>query len=198
MRFIFIHGYKSSPEKNFWPWLRHELQAQGHEVVAPELPNPEAPSVEEWIKAMLDATRVLTDQDIIVGHSLGGALALRFLEAAEARTTPHACLLISTPWNIKDERFAGFFLTEFDFEVLMWRASKFCVLHAADDAIIPVAHAKRYADIFHAELITPENGGHFNAEEYPIIRDTALRLAAEPIVYNPGGDLNNQYADIIK
>jgi uncharacterized protein len=198
MRIIMVHGYKASPDMNFWPWLQRELVDRQFEVVAPVLPNPEEPDRDVWTKALLEAVGPMDDQDIVVGHSLGGAAALRLLEAAEARTTPHACVLISTPWMIKDERFRGFFLSELDYDVLMWRAAKFVVLHAKDDPTIPVTHAEKYAQVFHAKLITPETGGHFNGPEYQIILETILQAAQEPIVYAPGMSLPDEFADIIK
>lgn len=198
MRIILVHGYKASPKTNFWPWLQRELIDRRYEVVMPELPNPEAPDRDAWTKALLEAVGPLSDQDIIVGHSLGAAAALRLLEAAEARTTPHACVLISTPWMIKDERFRSFFLTELDHDVLMWRASKFVVVHAKDDAIIPINHADRYAQVFHAKLITPETGGHFDGPEYQEILKAIVEVAEEPIIYAPGMSLADEYADIIK
>ncbi len=140
----------------------------------------------------------LTHEDIIVGHSLGGATALQFLEAAEARTTPHACVLISTPWMIKEERFRGFFLTELDHDVLMWRASKFVIIHAKDDPVIPFEHAKRYAEVFHAKLVDPDTGGHFDGPQYPVILDAILEVSREPIEFAPGASLPDQFADMIK
>jgi uncharacterized protein len=198
MRVILVHGYKASPKTNFWPWLERELKDRRFEVVAPELPTPETPDRDAWTKALLEAVGPLSDQDIIVGHSLGGAAALRLLEAAEARTTPHACVLISTPWMIKDDRFRSFFLTELDHDVLMWRASKFVVIHAKDDTVIPINHADRYAQVFHANLVTPETGGHFDGPEYAVILESILKVSEEPIVYAPGMSLADEYADIIK
>ncbi len=198
MRIILVHGYKASPKTNFWPWLERELKDRRFEVVMPELPTPETPDRDAWTKALLEAVGHLSDQDIVVGHSLGGAAALRLLEAVEARTTPHACVLISTPWMIKDDRFRSFFLTELDHDVLMWRASKFVVVHAKDDTVIPVAHADRYAQVFHAKLITPEVGGHFDGPEYPELLKAIVDVAEEPIIYAPGMSLADEYADIIK
>ena len=196
MRVILVHGFKSSPKGNFFPWLERELRAGDFDVVIPELPTPEEPDRDLWNEALVKACAPLKDTDIIVGHSLGGAAALRMLEAAEARSTPHAMVMVSTPWMIKDEKFRGFFMSELDFEVLMWRASKFVVIHAKDDSVIPVSHANRYASVFHAKLITPETGGHFDGEEYPIILQSILDVAAEPIVYEPGKSLDDDYTDI--
>ena len=198
MRFILVHGYKSSPELNFWPWLGVALRAAGHTVIAPALPEPETPDRDLWTKTLLEAVGPMSNQDIVVGHSLGGASALRLLESAEARTTPHACVLISTPWMILDERFKPFFLSELDYDVLMWRASKFLVIHALDDQIIPLDHANRYASIFHARLVTPATGGHFQGAEYPGILEELLLLANTPVEYAPGETLPNEYSDLFR
>ena len=198
MRIIGVHGFKSSPDQHIWPWLRRELESRGFEVLIPELPDPMAPDRDAWTKALVDAAKLLTDEDIIVGHSLGGAAALRFLEAAEARTTPRACVLIATPWMIKDEQFRGFFLTDLDHDVLMWRASKFTVIHAKDDPVIPVEHAERYAKVFHARLITPDTGGHFWGPEHQVILDEILKVASEEIEYAPGKTLPDAYESLIK
>ncbi len=198
MRIILVHGYKASPQTNFWPWLKRELTDRRFDVVMPELPNPAEPDRDAWTKALLEAVGTLDENDIIVGHSLGGASALRLLEAAEARTTPHACVLISTPWMIKDDRFRSFFLTELDHDVLMWRAAKYVVVHAKDDTVIPVSHADRYAQVFYATQVLPETGGHFEGTEQPEILDAILKVAAEPVVFEPGMSLADEFADITK
>lgn len=197
MRIIGIHGYGSSPAMHFWPWLTNELKRRGHEVLVPALPDPENPDPEAWTKALVESARVLTDEDIIVGHSLGGAAALRFLEAAEARTTPKACVLISAPWFIKDDRFRGFFLSDLDHDVLMWRASRFAVIHAKNDHVIPVDHAQKYAQVFHAALTTPETGGHFQDPIQPLLLDLIEKIIAEPLIYAPGKSLPDAFADIL-
>ena len=196
MRIILVHGFKSSPQANFFPWLERELRSRGYDVVIPPLPDAENPDRDVWTEALVDACAPLTEHDIIVGHSLGGAAALRMLEASEARSTPHAAVLVSSPWMIKDERFRGFFMSELDFEVLMWRASKFVVIHAENDPIIPIEHAKRYAGVLHASLITPPTGEHFQGEEYPVLLETILKIAEEPVVYEPGMSLPDQFIDV--
>jgi predicted alpha/beta hydrolase family esterase len=196
MRVILIHGYKSSPAGNFFPWLERELRSRGFDVVVPALPDPEHPDRDAWTSALVDACAPLTENDIILGHSLGGAAVLCMLEACEARSTPRGAILVATPWMIKDERFRAFFMSELDFEVLMWRASKFVVIHAENDVIVPIEHAKRYAGALHASLVTSPRGEHFQGEEYPVFLETMMRIAEEPIVYAPGMSLPDDFTDI--
>ncbi len=198
MRIVLIPGYKATPASNFFPWLHNELRRMGHEVVLVNLPNPEAPLRDEWNKALLEQVGAVDDETVIVGHSLGGAAALRFLEAAEAFSTPHALVLVATPWMLNHDDFRGFFMTELDYEVLMWKASKIAIVHAKDDAAIPFDHAEKYAKVLHARLVAPETGGHFQGEEHPVLLETINALIAEPVIFAPGQTLDDEYAEIIK
>ncbi len=193
MRFIFVHGYKASPESNFWPWLYDELRKQGHEIVNPQLPNPENPDPIEWVQTLLDASGALSQDDIIIGHSLGAPTALKFLEAAEAVSTPKGVLLISPVWHINNEKFTGHFLNELDFDVLMWRAKLFGVLHDRKDDVIPFDHGEKYAKVLHAKIYSTEGNGHFKDAEYPIMLDIVREMMEKDIPYEPGMSLENQY-----
>lgn len=196
MRIVLIHGYKASSKSNFFPWLRDELLKRGHEVVAPDLPNSEEPDPDEWTKTLLDEVGVVDDETIVIGHSLGAATALRFLEAVEARSTVKGCILISPPWMIRHETFRGFFMSELDFDVLMWKASMFTIIHSKDDDVIPFDHAEKYAKVLHARLVPQEGAGHFDGEQYPVILDEVQKIIDNEIVYAPGKTLDDAYAEL--
>lgn len=198
MRIILIHGFKASSKTGFFPWLQDELHKLGHQVIVPDLPDPNSPDPETWTKTLLEEVGVIDDETIIVGHSLGGAQALRFLEAVEARSTPKGCLLIATPWMIKSDDLRGFFLSELDFDVLMWKASRFVIIHSLDDKVIPFDHAKKYAEVLQARLVERNEGeGHFkDAAQYPIILEEIKKMIAEEIIYEPGQTLKDVYLDI--
>jgi predicted alpha/beta hydrolase family esterase len=196
MRIILIPGYKATAASGFFPWLYEELRGLGHEVLVVNMPNPEAPDRDEWTKALLEQVGAVDDNTVIVGHNLGGAAALRFLEAAEAFTTPHALVLISTPWMIDSERFRGFFMSELDFEVLMWKASKFVVVHSHDDSVIPFDHALKYAKVLHAKLVEVNSAGHFDDAEYPILLETIVEVCNEPVIFAPGEDIADEFTDL--
>lgn len=197
MRIILIHGYKANSKSHFLPWLRDQLHAKGHEVVVPDLPDAENPDPEAWTKFLVEEVGVLDSETIVLGHSLGAAEALRFLEAAEARSTPKGVVLVSPPWTIRNEKFQGFFMSELDFDVLMWKANNFTIIHSKDDDVIPFDHAQKYADVLHAKLIERNEGeGHFKGEKYQVILDELERMISEEIVYAPGLELEHEYADL--
>jgi len=75
MRFVLVHGGFHGA----WCWDRlvPELAARGHDAVAPDLPGhgdrrSEEPSFDAYRKAVAD---VVEPGDVLVGHSMGGAVA---------------------------------------------------------------------------------------------------------------------------
>jgi len=196
MKIIIFHGYKSSPKKGFFPWLKDELHKLGHEVIIPELPDPENPDPEEWTKIALEAMPYVDKDTLIIGHSLGATIALRFLEAAEATSPPKGTLLISPPWHIKAEMFRGFFFNELDFDVLAWKSKMFVIVHAKDDKVIPEDHAVKYANVLHGTLVNLSKGGHFQGEKYPDILKLVLKMIDKEMVYEPGAELEDEFFSV--
>ena len=80
-----MHGFKMSAES--WSPTWNELRGRGHRVVAMDLPGhgasgftPEAIGLEalcDDLRAALDHLEV--SEGVLVGHSLGGFLAIRYL-----------------------------------------------------------------------------------------------------------------------
>ncbi|MEK6872369.1 MAG: alpha/beta fold hydrolase [Nanoarchaeota archaeon] len=79
LNFILLHGYQGSPEKNFFPWLKKELEQRGHTVTVPSLPHANKPKIEEQVNYVIKNV-TFDENTIIVGHSLGGVVALKILE----------------------------------------------------------------------------------------------------------------------
>ncbi len=193
MRIIGLHGFKSSPTAHFWPWLKTELEKAGHEVLIPALPDSEHPEINAWAAAAIQAVGTLTDNDVLIGHSLGGPTALRLLEQAPAKSTPLACLLLAAPWFVRTEELRPFFSSTFDCEVLMWRAARFVVMHAEDDPVVPLTHAEQYKNALHARLLTVHTGGHFQGLAYPAVLQALEEEIKNPPIYAPGHTLPDAY-----
>ena len=85
LRVIVLHGAHGAPDTNWFPWLHGTLDAEGIEVLRPRFPTPEGQSLEAWLDTYDRAVEPLAPSPtILVGHSLGAALALRVVERAVA------------------------------------------------------------------------------------------------------------------
>src|SRR3990167_8744965 len=97
MRITIIHGFNATPESHFYPWLASMLQARGYDVRVPELPLRTDSEIEPeaLIEIMHEKIGMLTNDDIVIGHSLSAVLALRYLEYVELKSTPRAFVLVA-------------------------------------------------------------------------------------------------------
>ena len=174
MRITIIHGFNATPESNFIPWLRKELVDRGYEVSVPHLPlkTGEPIEMQPLLETMFQEIGVLDQNDIVLGHSLGGALALRYLEYVELKSTPRAFVLVAAPWKVNHPDMQALFMTDLDYDVLPWKASEFVVVHGSDDDVVPFDHAKKWAEVLKARLIDADGNGHYTGEEYPILLET--------------------------
>ncbi|MDQ5931657.1 MAG: leucyl-tRNA synthetase, partial [Patescibacteria group bacterium] len=80
---LFIHGFASSLSKN--EMMRRELEAQGFEVLMPTMSTKDAPEFEKWMDELAPYFEQLGEDDIVMGHSLGGHAAVSALVRAQKK-----------------------------------------------------------------------------------------------------------------
>lgn len=66
-----IHGVDGTPEANWFPWLKTELEKHGHRVIVPQFPTPEGQTLENWLAVLKNYEEFITPDSIFTGHSLG-------------------------------------------------------------------------------------------------------------------------------
>ncbi|MBP7992694.1 MAG: class I tRNA ligase family protein, partial [Candidatus Magasanikbacteria bacterium] len=70
---IIVHGFGSKSSTGFKPWLKEELEKQGHAVWSPDLPNTTTPNINEQTEFIIhNAPFKIDGHTILVGCSLGG------------------------------------------------------------------------------------------------------------------------------
>ncbi len=75
---LIVHGFGNTNQDNWYPWLKTELEKLNYEVLSPNMPNSEHPVFKDWLKVLENMTLDFTEDDIIVGHSLG-AFIIQYL-----------------------------------------------------------------------------------------------------------------------
>ena len=96
-RFLMVHGVKHRRPPEHWQWwLTEALRQQGEQVLYPQFPVPEQPSLSEWIDLLHAELAQLGDQErIVVCHSLGCALWLHATQTLPAALRVTRVLLVS-------------------------------------------------------------------------------------------------------
>ena len=82
---IYIHDTDGGPEEAFVPWLKKELETDGHKVFVPSFPTPKGQSLESWKTVFRQYEKHMNDETIMVGRSIGPAFILRILESSKVK-----------------------------------------------------------------------------------------------------------------
>jgi predicted alpha/beta hydrolase family esterase len=180
---IVLHGAHGGPDTNWFPWLHAELEAQGIEVLRPRFPTPQGQSLEAWLNTYDLAVESLPlARTILVGHSLGTALALRLVERA---TEPVDGLFLAAGFigalglPDYDSINHSFFAKSFAWAGIRERKGSAGRCWAGDDdPYVPLSRSQEIADCLQAPLEIVSDGGHLNSETgfnaFPQLRDAIL------------------------
>ena len=98
-RFLILHGWQNRRPAGHWQrWLAEELRSGGEHVLYPQLPDPDAPVLEEWLAVLRDELAMLGDGErVVIAHSLGCLLWLRHAETADPALRVDRVLLVGPP-----------------------------------------------------------------------------------------------------
>jgi pimeloyl-ACP methyl ester carboxylesterase len=124
--------------------LRREL-GDGFEIRYPRMPAEDDPSDTAWGPAIAEATAILEDGAVVVGHSVGGTLLVKSLVERPPDVTIAAIVLIAAPfvgvggWPSEEFELPG------DLGALLPARVPVHVFHGLEDDEVPPAHADLYA-----------------------------------------------------
>ncbi len=184
--YVILHGYTGRNDKNFIPWLKHELEQRGTKVQAPQLPNTDNPTEVEQVQYVLDHVQ-FDENTVLIGHSLGGLVAMRVLEKL-----PHKIhhLMLVAPAVLRQfyqgsddidtktgerKRFIDHFSYDFDFGKISSQAVHKTILQDNNDSESRKPSMQYIAENIGATLCkTVANKRHFVAEQEPFILETLL------------------------
>ncbi len=164
MKKVFIiHGFEGAPNGGWRPWLMGELQKQDIYACALAMPSPDTPRLTEWLDELSrHLNRNENDEVYLVGHSLGGAVIMRYFEQY-APPWVKGVVLVSSPCATTNNHHLDDFLhNEFNFKTIKNNIPVFAVIHGDDDSVVPFADAERIARELGGKLIPIPHGKHLN------------------------------------
>lgn len=184
--YVILHGYTGRNDKNFIPWLKHELEQRGAKVQAPQLPDTDNPTEVEQVQYVLDHVQ-FDENTVLIGHSLGGLVAMRVLEKLPHKI--HHLMLVAPAilpqfYQGDDDidietgerkRFIDHFSYDFDFGKISSQAVHKTILQDNNDSESRKPSMRYIADNIGATLCkTVANKRHFVAEQEPFILEKLL------------------------
>lgn len=163
-RIYIIHGYTGHPEKNWFPWLKTEIEKLGHQVEVPAMPNPNSPKLDQWLEQLNNVITSPNEEVFLIGHSLGCPTILRYLESLEKNQVIGGAILVAgfaEPLPNLPE-LDSFTEGPWDDEKIKSHIKNITIINSDNDQAVPISNGEHIRDRFNAELITVHNLGHIN------------------------------------
>lgn len=143
----------------------------GFSIDFPRLPEDD-PEDGHWLEAINEAIARTSGPVVLVGHSVGGYLLLKYL-AMNRVTTPIAALcVIAAPFPGGDPAwtFDGFDLPD-DMDRLLPTDTKVLLYASEDDETVPFAHRDLYAAALPRAITRTTSGGHQLGNDLRVVAD---------------------------
>lgn len=177
----FLNDYKielSDLRRNRWKNSLQNKLGENYEVYQPQMPNKNNAKYLEW-KILFEKIIKLLDQEIIlVGHSLGGIFLVKYLSENKTPKKIAGTFLVAAPFDDKDSEYTlpGFELSE-DLSLFEKQSGKITIYHSKDDPVVPFVDLNKYAEkLKSARIVMFEDKGHFGQSEFPEIVEDILKV----------------------
>lgn len=197
MIFMLFHGSFGSPDENWYPQLKAQLDLLGQTVVIPQFPVDSWDDLKNtgqsyvmkhqilsnWLATIGQEIKSLPKNEKIcfIGHSLG---PLFILHVAEKYGIKLDCAIFVSPFLDKLDRWefnlanASFYRTDFDFEKLKRLIPVSYVLYSDNDPYVSRNHSVLFAKAMDSSLIMVRKAGHMNSavnlNEFPLVLDLCM------------------------
>jgi uncharacterized protein len=187
MKFIFFHGAFGSPQGNWFPQLKVNLESLGQEVISVQFPvenwdemtkigptfNPINQNLKNWLHTF--EKKVLPqikrgERLCFIGHSLGPVFMLHIVEKFNIQLDSALFVIpfleelpSKDSWQF-DIVNGTFYRTDFNWEKLKKLIPVSYVLYSDTDPYVPAKRPFEFAQKMGSSLIVVKGGGHLNDE----------------------------------
>ncbi len=111
------------------------------------MPDPENPKYTLWKAQLEKEFASLNGELIVIGHSLGGSVLLKYLSEKSVKQSISGLFMIAAPyWGKDDDWQAGEYTLSEDFALKLPQVSQIFFYHSFNDEIVPFAHLGHYLE----------------------------------------------------
>ncbi|MFA5357719.1 MAG: class I tRNA ligase family protein [archaeon] len=177
--FVLLYGFEGSPDTDFHPWLKKELESRGYRVSVPKMPNTNDPNPIEQADYVLKNCK-FDENTVLLGHSLGSVVALKVVEKLNK---PIKKLILAAAFaqpgfkgNFKGP-FEKKFDWKFDFEKIKKNTKEIFILRHSNDPIVPSERSDYLKEKLGGTIIDFESEAkHITGEKEPVVLNYCLDM----------------------
>lgn len=161
LRVIIVHGWADDPSKGWIAWLTRELCNRGIEAIAPRMPEPKQPNIGAWIAEVTRVVGTIDEHTVLIGHSLGSYVLLRYLDGYPDLGKIGKLILVAGFAGHERANRGKTPLPEVDYGRIKSRVARIYNVYSDNDEVIPREWSEALGDDLGAENIVDPGKGHF-------------------------------------
>jgi uncharacterized protein len=161
-----------------WQASLQDALGAKYELLTPQMPSPESPQYAAWKSRLEESLALLNDKAILVGHSLGGSILLKYLPEETCQKSISGLFIVAAPcWGADQDWQSDDFAFRQNFSNLV-HIPRIVLYHSRDDEVVPFTNLAIFKEKLPSAIVRPLNGrGHeFNNREFREIVDDIKSL----------------------
>ena len=167
IKVVFIHGNgTSTPNDNWWPYLKTELEKLGLRVTARQFPDAQLALASSWLPFLKHELGV-NETTILIGHSSGALAAMRFAEQNKILGSVLVGAMY-TDLGMESERLSGYFDKPWDWESIRNNQQWIVQFASMDDPWIPIEEPRFVHKNLKSQYHEFTKQGHFGGDYYKV------------------------------
>ena len=186
MKIFIIHGYQSSPEQHWFPWLAEKIKQMGSQCEIVNLQDSDQPDFATWRQNLEAQVHPLNEQTIIIAHSLGCISVLDYLsEALNGRLIKAIFMVAGFNEKLTSLPELNQFVQQAKLNdaLLRFRIQQRYSLFSCNDPFVPAPLSIRFGQLLNAQMIEVKKAGHFmqsdGFSEFPQLWEKLEKLLVE-------------------
>lgn len=163
-RVFIIHGFDAHPCKHWFVWLREQVENLGARAEILAMPNPQMPTLPQWLECIRDNVGVADTNTFFVAHSLGTITTLRYAQMLKKDSQKLGGILLVSGFCAplpSLPQLDSFTSGELEYGTIISTARSRIIIAAKDDEIVPCELSQNLAQNIEATFVCEPKGGHF-------------------------------------
>lgn len=192
LRLLIVPRWAGNARSDYYPWLTTKVAEGFKEVLALDLPHPEAPTLAAWVggvRAALGEDPAQLSRTVLLGHSVGCQAALRALAELPPGITIAGLLCVAGWWTVDRpwDSLRPWINTPLDFTRARAAAGCVRVLISDNDPFTADHEGNRrtWQERLGAEVALVPSARHFNGAEEPAVLEALHALTADLMRADP-------------
>lgn len=168
---LFIHsagpqGYHEGSDY-LVTYLKDNL-GSGYQIILPQMPDPENPRYNSWRNKLRKIFESLEDDPILIGHSLGATVLLKYLSEEKIGRKIKGLFLIGTIYWGKEDWEVEEYVLKANYADRLRDIPAIFLYHSSDDEVVPLSHFRTFAgELPHVTTREFTNRGHLFGRGFP-------------------------------